>query len=176
MHGPLAVNPPKPKPAIMEPRQFAALLRRWRRGHRLIQAQACAALNLPADQALISDYERGNAVPQPARSTTTAKNPSIPVRAHPAQVAHLPPPHPRPCSSKPRLHGADALQIRAWPQRAARASSSRHSRHHRGLAPLTERKRPLAVCRWAFRRRNRKAIRESETSAHPSTLGGKIEG
>ena len=67
IHGPLAVKPPKPKPAIMEPRQFAALLRRWRRGHRLTQAQACAALNLPADQALISDYERGNAVPQPAR-------------------------------------------------------------------------------------------------------------
>ncbi len=67
IHGPLAVNPPKPKPAIMEPRQFAALLSRWRRGHRLTQAKACAALALPADQALISDYERGNAVPQPAR-------------------------------------------------------------------------------------------------------------
>lgn len=67
IHGPLAVSPPKPKPAIMEPRQFAALLSRWRRGHRMTQAQACAALGLPADQALISDYERGNAVPQSAR-------------------------------------------------------------------------------------------------------------
>jgi transcriptional regulator with XRE-family HTH domain len=67
IHGPLAVNPPKPKLAIMEPRQFAALLSRWRRGHRITQAQACAALGLPSDQALISDYERGNAVPQPTR-------------------------------------------------------------------------------------------------------------
>ena len=67
IHGPLAVNPPKPKPAIMELRQFAALLRRWRRGHRLTQTQACAALSLPADAAVISDYERGDAMPQPAR-------------------------------------------------------------------------------------------------------------
>jgi hypothetical protein len=65
IHGPLAVNPPKRKPAIMEPRQFAALLSRWRRGHRMTQAQACAALGLPAEQALICDYERGNAFPRP---------------------------------------------------------------------------------------------------------------
>lgn len=85
IHGPLAVNPPKPKPAIMEPRQFAALLRRWRRGHRLTQAQACAALNLPADQALISDYERGNAVPQPARMRAI-------LEAIASRPAPLPPP------------------------------------------------------------------------------------
>jgi transcriptional regulator with XRE-family HTH domain len=66
IHGPLAVNPPKPKPPVV-PRDFAAKLRRWRRGHRMTQAQACAALGLPADQALISDYERGNAFPQPTR-------------------------------------------------------------------------------------------------------------
>lgn len=61
-----APKPAKPTPLI-EPRRFAALLRRWRRGHRLTQAQACAALGLPADAALISDYERGDAMPQPAR-------------------------------------------------------------------------------------------------------------
>ena len=85
IHGPLAVNPPKPTPAIMEPRRFAALLRRWRRGHRLTQAQACAALNLPADQALISDYERGNAVPQPARMRAI-------LEAIASRPAPLPPP------------------------------------------------------------------------------------
>ena len=93
IHGPLAVSPPKPKPAIMEPRQFAALLRRWRRGHRLTQAQACAALNLPADQALISDYERGNAVPQPARmraildSIASRPAPPPPPRIRPSPFA-----------------------------------------------------------------------------------------
>jgi transcriptional regulator with XRE-family HTH domain len=67
IHGPLAVNPPKPKAAIMEPRQFAALLSRWRRGLRMTQAQASAELGLPPDQSLICDYERGNAFPRPER-------------------------------------------------------------------------------------------------------------
>ena len=87
------VNPPKPKPAIMEPRQFAALLRRWRKGHRLTQAQACAALNLPADAALISDYERGDAMPQPARlraildSIASRPAPPPPPRIRPSPFA-----------------------------------------------------------------------------------------
>ena len=93
IHGPLAVNPPKPKPAIMEPRQFAALLRRWRKGHRLTQAQACAALSLPADAALISDYERGDAMPQPARlraildSIASRPAPPPPPRIRPSPFA-----------------------------------------------------------------------------------------
>ena len=48
--------------SAIDPRQFAAALRRWRRGHRLTQRQACAELGLPDDQALICDYELGNAV------------------------------------------------------------------------------------------------------------------
>ncbi len=79
-----AVLPPKPKP-LMEPRQFAALLRRWRRGHRLTQAQACAPLGLPADAALISDYERGDTFPQPDR-----------LRAILAAIASKPAPPPPP--------------------------------------------------------------------------------
>ena len=89
IHGPLAVSPPKPKPAVMEPRQFAALLSRWRRGHRMTQAQACSALGLPADQALISDYERGNAVPQPNRMRAI-------LDAIASQPAPPPPPQIRP--------------------------------------------------------------------------------
>ena len=93
IHGPLAVNPPRPKPAIMEPRQFAALLSRWRRGHRLTQAEACAVLNLPADPAVISDYERGDAMPQPARlraildSIASRPAPPPPPRIRPSPFA-----------------------------------------------------------------------------------------
>jgi transcriptional regulator with XRE-family HTH domain len=51
----------------MEPRKFCCLLKRWRKGHRLNQAEACAMLGLPADQALICNYERGRSIPKPAR-------------------------------------------------------------------------------------------------------------
>ncbi len=51
----------------MEPRKFCCLLKRWRKGHRLNQAEACAMLGLPADQALLSNYERGNFIPRPER-------------------------------------------------------------------------------------------------------------
>ena len=69
IHGPIAVNPPRPKrKSDIDPRQFAAALRRWRKGHRLTQRQACAELGLPDDQALICDYELGNAVPRPDRA------------------------------------------------------------------------------------------------------------
>jgi transcriptional regulator with XRE-family HTH domain len=66
IHGPLAVSPPKVKPLIT-PRQFATLLRTWRRTHCLTQAQACIALGLPNDQALISDSESGKAFPRKPR-------------------------------------------------------------------------------------------------------------
>jgi transcriptional regulator with XRE-family HTH domain len=68
IHGPLAVNPPKPKPVIA-PKQFATMLRNWRRAHCLTQAQACVALGLPRDQGLICRYERGEASPRRARMT-----------------------------------------------------------------------------------------------------------
>ena len=69
IHGPLAVNPPsppKPKPFIT-PGQFAAMLRGWRRKYCLTQKQACAALGLPADQAVISDWESCKAFPRKPR-------------------------------------------------------------------------------------------------------------
>ena len=44
------------------------------------------------------------------------------------------------------------------------------------MPPQVGRKRPLAVSRWAFRGWNRKPIRDSETSAQPSSLGADIEG
>ena len=69
IHGPLAVNPPRPqqpKPIISRT-QFAALLRNWRRTHCLTQKQACAALGLPHDQALISNWEKCKAFPKKQR-------------------------------------------------------------------------------------------------------------
>ena len=74
IHGPLAVTPPNPrgrKPnlprPLMTPKQFAKALRDWRRTHCLTQRQACVALGLPHDQALISDWERGKAFPRKPR-------------------------------------------------------------------------------------------------------------
>ena len=52
---------------MIAPRQFATLFRNWRRMHRLTQAQACAALGLAHDQALISDWESGKAFPRKPR-------------------------------------------------------------------------------------------------------------
>jgi len=69
IHGPLAVNPPKPpkpRPPIT-PRQFATLLRDWRRTHCLTQLQACLALGLPRDQAIISNWEKCKAIPKTQR-------------------------------------------------------------------------------------------------------------
>jgi len=69
IHGPLAVNPPrapKPKPLIA-PRQFATLLREWRRKYCLTQAQACVALGLTVDQSLISNWESCKAFPRKPR-------------------------------------------------------------------------------------------------------------
>ena len=69
IHGPLTVNPPRaprPKPLIA-PRQFATLLREWRRKYCLTQAQACVALGLPRDPALISDWESCKAFPRKRR-------------------------------------------------------------------------------------------------------------
>ena len=51
----------------MCPRKFCRLLRRWRKSRGMNQAQACAVLELPADQSLLSHYERGNFIPRPAR-------------------------------------------------------------------------------------------------------------
>ena len=51
----------------MCPRKFCRLLRRWRKSRDMNQAQACAVLGLPGDQALLSHYERGNFIPRPAR-------------------------------------------------------------------------------------------------------------
>ena len=72
IHGPLAVKPPKPKPPerpkpLIEPREFAKRLREWRRKHCLTQMQACVALGLPRDQALISNWESGKAFPRKPR-------------------------------------------------------------------------------------------------------------
>ena len=69
MHGPLAVNPPKPKPPkpFITAGQFAAMMRRWRRKYCLTQKQACAALGLTPDQALISDWESCKAFPRKPR-------------------------------------------------------------------------------------------------------------
>lgn len=69
IHGPLAVNPPKPKhpKPIIDRAQFAALLRNWRRTHCLTQKQACAALGLPDDQALISNWEKCKVFPKKQR-------------------------------------------------------------------------------------------------------------
>lgn len=69
IHGPLAVNPPRPKQPkpIISRTQFAALLRNWRRTHCLTQAQACVALGLPNDPALISSWESGKAFPKKQR-------------------------------------------------------------------------------------------------------------
>jgi transcriptional regulator with XRE-family HTH domain len=71
IHGPLAVNPPTPrKPrsrALITPRKFATLLREWRRKYCLTQMQACAALGLKRDPAVISDWERGRHFPQKSR-------------------------------------------------------------------------------------------------------------
>lgn len=93
-----APKPAKPKP-IITPSRFAALLLRWRKGHRLTQAQACAALNLPADAAVISDYERGDAMPQPAR-----------LRAILDTIASRPAPPP-----KPRIRPSPfARGLRKW--------------------------------------------------------------
>lgn len=90
--------PPKPKPLIT-PSRFAALLRRWRKGHRLTQAQACYALGLPADAAVISDYERGDLFPQPAR-----------LRAILDAIAHRPAPPP-----PPRIRPSPfARSLRKW--------------------------------------------------------------
>ncbi|MEQ1862774.1 MAG: helix-turn-helix transcriptional regulator [Chthoniobacteraceae bacterium] len=49
---------------LIEPAIFAGLLREWRHRHSLTQAQACVALGLPRDQAIISDWERGDAFPR----------------------------------------------------------------------------------------------------------------
>ena len=72
IHGPLAVKPPKPVPPerpkpLIEPREFAKRLRDWRRKHCLTQMQACVALGLPHDQALISNWESGKAFPRKPR-------------------------------------------------------------------------------------------------------------
>ena len=40
--------------------------------------------------------------------------------------------------------------------------------------PVTTRERPLVASRWAFRVLESKAVRESETSANPSTFGAEI--
>ncbi len=69
IHGELAVNPPKlprPKPPIPA-RQFATMLRQWRRTYCLTQMQACVALGLPRDQALISKWESCKAFPKGPR-------------------------------------------------------------------------------------------------------------
>ncbi len=49
------------------PRKFCRLLRCWRKSRGWNQSEACAALKLPADQSLLSHYERGNLIPRPAR-------------------------------------------------------------------------------------------------------------
>lgn len=72
IHGPLAVKPPKPEPPerpkpLIEPREFAKRLRDWRRKYCLTQMQACVALGLPHDQALISNWESGKAFPRKPR-------------------------------------------------------------------------------------------------------------
>lgn len=48
-------------------RKFRRLLRRWRKARGLNQAEACVALGLHGDQALLSHYERGNYTPRPER-------------------------------------------------------------------------------------------------------------
>jgi transcriptional regulator with XRE-family HTH domain len=59
-------SPVKPKPLIT-PQRFGKLLRQWRKAAGINQADACKALGLPHDQALISRWERGKAMPRPAR-------------------------------------------------------------------------------------------------------------
>ncbi len=69
IHGPLAVNPPRPRQPkpIINRAQFAALLRDWRRTNCLTQKQACAALGLPDDRALISNWEKCKVFPKKPR-------------------------------------------------------------------------------------------------------------
>jgi transcriptional regulator with XRE-family HTH domain len=62
----LAESPQKPRPMIT-PQRFGRLLRAWRKANGINQAAACRALGLPLDQALISNWERGKAMPRPAR-------------------------------------------------------------------------------------------------------------
>lgn len=46
---------------------FGRQLRAWRKARRMNQLAACIALGLPRDQATISDWERGKALPKPGR-------------------------------------------------------------------------------------------------------------
>lgn len=48
-------------------RRFANALRAWRKARGLNQLEAAAALGLPHDQALISNWERGKRLPKPER-------------------------------------------------------------------------------------------------------------
>lgn len=48
-------------------RNFRRQLKRWRKSRGLNQAEACAILGLPGDQALLSHYERGTYTPRPER-------------------------------------------------------------------------------------------------------------
>ena len=72
----LAPRPTRPPPTSrlhphrempMCPRKFRRLLRRWRKACGLNQAEACVLLGLPPDQSLLSNYERGKAIPRTAR-------------------------------------------------------------------------------------------------------------
>lgn len=64
----LASRPPTQKSeAELAARKFRRLLKRWRKSRGLNQAEACALLGLPGDQALLSHYERGNYTPRPER-------------------------------------------------------------------------------------------------------------
>src|SRR5207302_796781 len=54
------------KPVIPSPR-FAKALRAWRKARGLKQLAACVVLGLPRDQALISNWENGKAMPRKAR-------------------------------------------------------------------------------------------------------------
>lgn len=48
---------------------FGTQLRAWRKARRMNQLAACIALGLPHDQALISNWEKGKALPRPERLT-----------------------------------------------------------------------------------------------------------
>lgn len=65
--------------------------------------------------------------------------------------------------------------LQAQPNASSPCAPHYRSAHHRPH-DLAVGERPLALSRWAFRVLASKAVRESERSANPSTLGEELEG
>ena len=52
---------------LITPEKFGRLLREWRKARGLNQLAACIALDLPRDQALISNWENAKSMPRKLR-------------------------------------------------------------------------------------------------------------